>query len=206
MKRIMAVTVMCVAMMLMGAPVRAQAPQSRCAQIGQKWVDFWNSPNVQTAADMFSDVFTEDVEYNDIPTDPTKPVAKGRDELLVFASRFFEAFPKSNFELRQSACQGRQGFFETFWIAEDGRVDVPGSGFCGTGKPFTVRGVTAIEIQGNRISRNSDFWDLATVLRQLLPEGQECVARLVGLGEQCVGRSLPVGPAGEPLRRDREGA
>jgi hypothetical protein len=44
--------------------------------------------------------------------------------------------------------------------------------------------VTFIEIQGNRITRNSDFWDLATVLRQLLPEGQECVARLVGLGEE----------------------
>jgi steroid delta-isomerase-like uncharacterized protein len=181
MKRTIAVTVTCVAMMLMGAHVRAKEPQSRCAQIGQKWVDFWNSPDVQTAADMFSDVFTEDIEYNDIPTDPTKPVAKGRDELLAFASGFFYAFPNSRFESGQSACQGQQGFFEWTWIAKDGRVEDGRPGFCGTGKSFTVRGVAVIEIQGNRISRNSDFWDLATMLRQLLPEGQECVAGLVGL-------------------------
>ena len=56
-------------------------------------------------------------------------------------------------------------------------------GFCGTGKQFTVRGVTVMEIRGNRISRNSDYWDLATVLRLLLPEGSDCVARLVGLSK-----------------------
>jgi hypothetical protein len=110
MKRIIAVTVICVAMILMGAPVRAEAPQNRCARIGQKWVDFWNSPNVQTAADMFSDVFTEDIEYNDIPTDPTKPVAKGRDELLAFASGFFEAFPNSSFELGRVPVRVSRGF------------------------------------------------------------------------------------------------
>ena len=183
MSRTLAVMGLCVAVLLISSPVWAQAPQSRCAQIGQQWVDFWNSPNVQTAADMFSHVFTEDIEYNDIPTDPTNPVAKGRDELLTFASGFFEAFPTSSFELGQSACQGQQGFFETFWIAEDGRVDPPAPGFCGTGKPFTVRGVAVIAIQGNRISRDSDFWDFATMLRQLLPEGRECVARLIGLSE-----------------------
>jgi steroid delta-isomerase-like uncharacterized protein len=143
-------------------------------------VQFNNSKDISTAFD----VFTEDIEYNDIPTDPAKPVAKGRDELLAFVSGFFYAFPNSRFELGQSACQGQQGFFEWTWIAEDGRVDMdPRPGFCGTGKPFTVRGVAVIAIRGNRISRNSDFWDLATVLRQLLPEGQECVAGLVGLSE-----------------------
>jgi hypothetical protein len=44
--------------------------------------------------------------------------------------------------------------------------------------------VAIIEIQGNRISHNIDIWDLATVLRQLLPEGQECVARLLGFSEE----------------------
>ena len=161
MSRTLAVMGLCIAIVLIGSPVRAEAPQSRCARICQKWVDFWNSPNVQTATDMFSDVFTEDIEYNDIPTDPTKPVAEGRDQLLAFAAGFFSAFPNSRFELGQSACQGQQGFFEWTWTA----VDSPG--FFGTGKSFTVRGVAVIEIQGNRISRDSDFWDLATVLRQL---------------------------------------
>lgn len=130
---------------------------------------------------MFSDVFTEDIVYHDIPTDPTNPVAEGRDQLLAFAQTFFEDFPISRFALGQSACRGQQGFFEWTWIGEDGRVDPSAPGFCGTGKPFTVRGVAVIAIQGKRMSRVSDFWDLATVLRQLLPEGQECVAGLLGL-------------------------
>jgi steroid delta-isomerase-like uncharacterized protein len=176
MKRTMAVTVMWVATMLIGAPVRAQAPQSRCPRIGQKWADFWNGriPNP-------FDVFTEGIVYEDVTLGLH---ASGADEFQAFAQGVFDGFPISSFELGQSACQGQRGFFEWTWSAEDGRVDTPGSGFCGTGKPMTVRGVTFIEIQGDRISRNSDFWDLATVLRQLLPDGSDCVARLVGLSDQ----------------------
>jgi steroid delta-isomerase-like uncharacterized protein len=171
--------VMClgVAMLLISSPVRGQAPQRRCARIGQQWVDFWNNQDVATAFD----VFTEDIMYEDITLGLH---ASGADEFQAFARGVFAGFPISSFELGQSACQGQQGFFEWTWSAEDGRVDTPGSGFCGTGESFTVRGVTFIEIQGNRISHNADFWDLATVLKQLLPEGQECVARLVGLGEE----------------------
>jgi steroid delta-isomerase-like uncharacterized protein len=176
MKRTITVTVMCVAMMLMGTHVRADDPQSRCAQIGQKWVDFWNDGDVTKAFD----VFTEDIVYEDVPTGLH---ASGADEFQAFAQGVFDAFPISRFTLGQSACRGQQGFFEWTWIAEDGRVDPSAPGFCGTGKSFTVRGVAVIAIQGKRISHNSDFWDLVTVLSQLLPEGSDCVARLVGLSE-----------------------
>jgi steroid delta-isomerase-like uncharacterized protein len=176
MKRTIAVTVMCVAMLLMGAHVRADDARNRCEQIGQKWVDFWNGLDVKKAFH----VFTEDIVYEDVPTGLG---ASGAKEFKAFAQGVFDAFPVSRFELGRSTCRGHQGFIEWTFIAEDGRVAPPAPGFCGTGKPFTVRGVAVIEIQGNRISRNADVWDLATVLRQLLPEGRECVAGLVGLGE-----------------------
>jgi len=183
MKRTIVVTVLCVAMMLMGAHARAQALQSRCAQIGQKWVDFWNS-NVQDATAMFSDVFTDDIVYFDIPTSPTQPLAEGRDQLLAIVP-FFAGFPNSRFELGRSACQGQQGFFEWTWSAEDGGGDK--QGFCGTGKPFTLRGVAVVEIQGNRISRDADYSDSATIPKQLLmedPNSRSCVAGLLGLSEE----------------------
>jgi steroid delta-isomerase-like uncharacterized protein len=167
---------LCVTMVLIGSPVRAEEPQSRCARIGQQWVNFWNDGDVTKAFD----VFTKDIVYEDITLGLH---FSGAEEFQAFAQGVFAAFPISRFELGQSACRGQQGFFEWTWTAEDGVVDIPESGLCGTGKPFTVRGVTVIEIQRNRISHNSDFWDLATVLRQLLPEGQECVARLVGLSK-----------------------
>jgi hypothetical protein len=36
-----------------------------------------------------------------------------------------------------------------------------------TGKRFAVRGVAVIEVHGRLISRNSDYYDFAKVLRQL---------------------------------------
>ena len=156
MKRTLAVTVMCVVMLLMGAHARADDPQSRCTRIGNNWVQFNNSKDISTAFD----VFTEDIVYEDVPTGA---VLDGAEAFQAFAQGFFDAFPDSRFELGQSACQGQQGFFEWTWTAVD---STPGC-FFGTGKSFTVRGVAVIAIQGNRISRNSDFWDFATVLTQL---------------------------------------
>jgi hypothetical protein len=69
-------------------------------------------------------------------------------------------------------------------IANDGRVTPPASGFCGTGKRHTGRGVALLELRGQRIARNTDIWDFAGVLRQLLPEGEDCVTRLMGLSEE----------------------
>ena len=157
MSRTLAVMCLCVAMVLSGSQVRAKAPQSRCARIGQKWVDFWNGYDVTKAFD----VFTEDIVYEDVPSGAS---ASGDEEFRAFAQGFFDACPISSFELGQSACQGQQGFFEWTWTARDSS----GCNFpIGTDKLFTVRGVAVIAIQGNRISRNSDFWDFATVLTQL---------------------------------------
>jgi ketosteroid isomerase-like protein len=36
-----------------------------------------------------------------------------------------------------------------------------------TGKKFSVRGVSVIEMRGGKISRNLDFYDVATVMRQV---------------------------------------
>ena len=178
MKRTIAVTALCAAMILMGAQVRADDAQSQCARIGQKRVNFWNA-NLQDATAMFSDVFTDDIVYFDIPTNPTQPLAVGRDQFLGIVP-FFAGFLYSRFELGRSACQGQQGFFEWTWTA----VDSPG--FCGTGTPFTLRGVAVIEIKGNRISRDADYSDSATIPKQLLmedPQSRPCVARLLGLSE-----------------------
>jgi steroid delta-isomerase-like uncharacterized protein len=176
MKRTIAVTVMCVAMMLLGGHVRADDAQRRCTQIGNNWVKLWNDQKIERAFD----VFTKDIVYEDVTLGV---VVDGAEAFQAFAQSVFTTFPQSTFTLVNSSCSGQQGFIEWTWIAEDGRLDLPASGFCGTGKPVMVRGVTVIEIQDKKISRNADFWDLATVLRQLLPEGQDCVARLVGLGE-----------------------
>jgi SnoaL-like domain len=178
MKRSIAMTVMCVAMMLMGVHVRADDAQSRCTRIANNWVNFLNSKDSSTA----SDVFTKDIVEEDVPTGTGMIV--GIDAFQKFIDGFFKAFPISTFTLVNSFCSGQHGFIEWSWIAHDGIVNDPvATGFCGTGKPVTGRGVSIIAIHGNRISSTTSYWDFATVLRALLSKGQEC-AGLVGTGEE----------------------
>jgi steroid delta-isomerase-like uncharacterized protein len=43
--------------------------------------------------------------------------------------------------------------------------DLPG--MPATNKSFSIRGATIIELQTGKIKRNSDYWDLATFLKQV---------------------------------------
>ena len=36
-----------------------------------------------------------------------------------------------------------------------------------TGKPFEVQGVSVIDVRGNRIPRNLDYYDAATIMKQV---------------------------------------
>ena len=105
MKQTIAVTVLCVTMVLIGTHVRANDPQSRCTRISQKWADFWNGHDFAPAFD----VFTKDVVYEDVPT---VMGASGAKEFRAFAEGFFEPSPTTRFELVQSACRGQEGFIE----------------------------------------------------------------------------------------------
>ena len=154
MKRTIAVTVMCVAMMLMGAHVRADDEQSRCRRISQKFLDFWNLKDFSTAFN----VFTEDIVYEDVSFGQ---VSRGGEEFKTFAEGFFTLLPQSTFTLVKSSCSGQHGSIEWLWSA----VDDPG--FFRTGDQFDVRGVSVIAIHGNRISHTRDYYDYSTVLRQL---------------------------------------
>jgi hypothetical protein len=61
----------------------------------------------------------------------------------------------------------------------------PGSSW--SGPPVTAietsRGVAVLEIRGHKIARNTDYWDLFSDLRRLLPDSRECVLRLLGLDQ-----------------------
>jgi hypothetical protein len=69
-------------------------------------------------------------------------------------------------DLVNSDLKGDHGTIEWIFSGTD-------KGIYKTGKKFSVRGVTVIDVQGTKISRNSDYYDLATMLRQLglLPPG-----------------------------------
>jgi steroid delta-isomerase-like uncharacterized protein len=122
--------------------------------IARAWIDFWNSRDANRAAVLFSDnVFYEDV--------PLGAVNHGVMELQRFAQGYFSAAPPdARFDLVASQIRGQHGYIEWVWT-------VPTDTLFGTGKKFSVRGATVIDLVGDKIGRNSDYWDLATVFRQI---------------------------------------
>jgi len=121
--------------------------------IVEKWVAAWNSHDV----DKVVPLFTDDVVYEDVTFGA---VNHGSAELRKFASFFFEAVPDMKFELLESSVQGKRGVIEWVFSGTD-------KGVYKTGKRFTVHGVSIINLDQGRISRNLDFYDAATIMRQV---------------------------------------
>jgi steroid delta-isomerase-like uncharacterized protein len=121
--------------------------------VGQKWIDGWNStdPEVLVAA------FTPNGIYEDVAFGLKK---KGSAELRDLHKFFHESVGGLYVKLVSTHVANGYGTIE--WVF--GGRDV---GVFKTGKPFAVRGVSVIEVRGNRISRNLDYYDAAAIMKQV---------------------------------------
>src|SRR5713101_10085104 len=113
----------------------------------------WNSHD----ADKVVAFYTEDVVYEDVAYGV---VNHGAPELRKFAAGFFEAVPDLRLELISSAIREGHGIAEWILSGTDKRL-------YNTGKKFSVRGVSVFEMRGGKCSSNKDFYDLATIMRQV---------------------------------------
>jgi steroid delta-isomerase-like uncharacterized protein len=121
--------------------------------VGQKWIDGWNS----TDPEVLVTVFTPDGVYEDVAFGLKK---KGSAELRDLHKFFHESVGGLYVKLVSTHVANGYGTIE--WIF--GGRDV---GVFKTGKPFAVRGVSVIEVRGNHISRNLDYYDAATIMKQV---------------------------------------
>jgi len=125
----------------------------------EEWAAAWSSSQVEKLLPLFTDdVYYEDVTFG--------AVSKGRDALRTFAMSTFEAFADLRFEVKSRfvAANGKWGSIE--WVFT-GRQTKDFPGLPATNKPFQVRGSTVVEFRDGKISRNSDYWDLATYMKQV---------------------------------------
>lgn len=106
-------------------------------------------------------IFTKDGFYEDVPFNLT---ATGSDELRTFARDFFAAVPDLKVECTATNAQGGFGSIEWTFSGTD-------IGIFKTGKPFSIRAASVFETRHGKISRNVDYYDVATWMRQvgLLP-------------------------------------
>ena len=121
--------------------------------IAESWISAWNSHD----PDKLAAIFTPDIMYEDVPF---ASVNHGSAELRKFAASDFDASPDLHVELGSSSIQGNHGTIEWTFSGTD-------KGIFKTGKKFSVRGVSILTLKNGKISRNVDYYDAATVMKQL---------------------------------------
>lgn len=127
------------------------------AHVVDGWIAAWNSHDAEKVITIFTpDVLFEDVTFG--------AVNHGSAELRKFAASIFEAVPDAKFEVVNSSVDRGHGSIEWIFSGTD-------HGLYKTGKRFSVRGASVIDLRGGQISRELDYYDAASIMRQvgLLP-------------------------------------
>lgn len=123
----------------------------------EQWAAGWSAHDMGRLLPLF----TDDVLYEDVTMGV---VNRGATQLRAFGEGFFSGFPDVTFELRSSFSDGANGGTE--WVMRGThKGDLPG--MPATGKRVDVRGASIFEFAGKQIRRCSDYWDMATFLKQL---------------------------------------
>lgn len=134
-------------------PLSSRAEADNTA-VAQAWIDAWNSHN----PDNVIALYTKDAVFEDVTLGA---VSQGLAEIRDFAVATFAAIPDIHFDLVNSALKGGHGTIEWVFSGTDTAA------FLGTSKPFSVRGVTVMDVHGTKLAQETDYWDLATVLREV---------------------------------------
>lgn len=122
-----------------------------------EWAAGWSTQDIERVIL----VCTDQCVYEDVPLGV---VNHGNQELRAFGKQVFDAFPDFNIELATRVAAGDWAMLE-WTMSGTHQGDLPD--MPATGKPFSVRGATTLQLEDGRISRNSDYWDMATLLTQL---------------------------------------
>jgi steroid delta-isomerase-like uncharacterized protein len=119
----------------------------------------WNSHD----ADKIASFYTDDGVHEDVPLGK---FFHGRDEIKAGIAPLFAAFPDFRQELKFILAVGDRMAHEWVMSGTQARelreFEVPAMG-----KKFSVRGASITELQDGRIIRNTDYWNLGTMLEQL---------------------------------------
>lgn len=142
-----------VLVILILAAVAAKPASQGETTIAEQWIAAWNSHN----PDKMLPLFTDDIFYEDVAFGS---VNHGKTELRKFAADEFDGVPDLELKLLRADIHGGHGTIEWTFSGTD-------KGVFKTGKKFSVRGVSVVDLRDGKISRNLDFYDLATIMRQV---------------------------------------
>jgi steroid delta-isomerase-like uncharacterized protein len=129
--------------------------------IVEKLFAAWNSHD----ADKVAATFSEDAVVEDVAAGHT---SRGRAEMRKRAAGAFDAIENIKIEVVSSSFHNGRGVVEWVFSGTD-------KGLWKTGKKFSVRGVSVLEVRRGKISRYKEYYDGATIMRQVgrLPAEKE---------------------------------
>lgn len=113
----------------------------------------WNSRD----ADKLANVFSDDAVYEDVAAGQ---INRGKNEVRKWAAGAFADIDNFKIEVVSSSVHDGRGVTEWIWSGTD-------KGLFKTGKSFSVRGVSIIEIRKGKVSSYKEYYDFAAVMRQL---------------------------------------
>jgi steroid delta-isomerase-like uncharacterized protein len=135
-----------------GNPAATSAAKTE-STIASQWIAAWNSHD----PDKLLPLFTADALYEDVAFGS---VNHGKAELRKFVADEYEGVPDLELKLLRANFSGNHGTIEWTFSGTDKAVFK-------TGKKFSVRGVSVIDLRDGKIFRNLDFYDSATIMRQV---------------------------------------
>ncbi len=120
------------------------------------WLDAWNSHDGTKLADLLADDGIYEV------------LATGRVHSPLTVVQFVEQRDSfsSDFSVQYVSTQRDGNMYSTEWVMT-GTKDRTLLGWPATGTTWTIRGASIGVMEGERIKRHREYWDLATVLGQL---------------------------------------
>ena len=110
--------------------------------------------------DHFLHLFTEDCIYEDVTFGI---VNQGKSAVRAFVEKVFAVHPDFRIDLSSKFVARERAAME--WVMT-GTHEGDLAGMPATHKKFSIRGASVVELDGTRIRRISDYWDLGAFLKQ----------------------------------------
>ena len=126
-----------------------------------EWAIAWSS-SANSDPERVLALFADDGMYEDVTSGA---VVRGKKELRRYLTGAFATIPDFTFDvLRRFAA----GPWVTIEWTMSGTPAGDWAGMPATGRRFSsVRGTSILELEAGKIRRQSDYWDAATVMRQV---------------------------------------
>jgi len=140
----------------------AASPAADPETFARAWTEAFNSRDV----DRILTFYTDDAVYEDVPvvTNGWGEPLRGHAMIREGLAEGFEALPDLGFELVSASGLGSRMAVE--WLMTGTHLgDYPG--LPATGRSFSIRGVTLIELEGREIASSRDYYDAYLLMRQL---------------------------------------